>query len=321
MARLVRKIVMLGCLTAVLTACVPHSPATTADQKAPTTASTQQETTSGTLLPEHDLFTPGLAQQVVAELVAAAEWRPVVKVTISREQARLTYVETGNRPRSVLWLAGKITPSDDGADLVAATGFDPQRFNLSDIAALFRKAAEVTGERNRQELHITEYDHGEALMTVTTTPESSTVFFTADGELIPRLDYTSNADIAIALADVTVNRLLVVAVGVDGGQRIWVDVVATPGVVERRIRPANVPMYLARRRETPSGTQFTHDQIRPEVLGLLLRTGPGLVDQPPQSAVTLEVHQPADASAPQITLTVNGAELETDLAGVPLKHP
>ena len=37
--------------------------------------------------------------------------------------ARLTYVEIGNCPRSVLWLVGKITPSDDGADLVVDERF------------------------------------------------------------------------------------------------------------------------------------------------------------------------------------------------------
>lgn len=311
----------------MLASCAPAGPTAasslpTAPSSAPTTPSVRPSASgSDALAPEHDLFTPGLAQQVVADLVAAAGWKPVVRVTIDRGQARLTYVDSGDRPASVLWRAGKITPSDDGTDLVAAASFDPTAFELGDIAGLFRQAAEVAGSAARQELQLTEYDHGEVLMTVTTTPESMTVFFDATGQLIPRLDYSQGADIATALAEVTTGRLLVVAVGIDDDQQVWADVVAGPGIVERRFRPANVPMYLAQRRETPASTQFDHALIDPNILGLLLRTGPGLLEQPATAPVTLLVEQPITASEPQISITVNGAELTTDLSGVPVSQP
>ncbi len=130
----------------------------------------------------HDLFAKGLASQVVAELVAAAAGKPVVRVVMDRTQARLTYVDEGDRPRSVVWLAGKITPSDDGTDLVAATSFDPTTVQPVRCGeTLFPIAAEVSGSAERQELQINEYDHRQILMTVTTSPESSTVFFDRDG--------------------------------------------------------------------------------------------------------------------------------------------
>ncbi len=296
------------------------SPAAT-PTRSPSPSPTPSKSGSPSLAPEHDLFTPGLAREVVAELVAAAEWKPVVRITMDRTQARLTYVDVGNRPRSMVWLAGEISPSDDGTDLVEATSFDPSVFDLSDVAGLFATAAEVAESDSRQELQITEYDHGQVLITVTTTPESSTVFFDASGQLIPRLDYTDDADIATALADVTAGRLLVLAVGIDGEHRVWADVVAAPGVIERRFRAANVPMYSAQRRESPASEQFDHDQINPATLGLLLRTGAGLLDQSPDADVLLLVNQPDDASAPRITVSVNGQQLVTDLNGVPVTEP
>lgn len=266
----------------------------------------------------HDLFTAGLAQEVVVELVAAADGKPVVRVVLDRTKARLTYVDEGDRPRSLVWQAGTITPSDDGTDLVAAVSFDPNRFNLTDVAVLFATAAELSGSSTRQELQINDYDHGEVLMTITTSPESSTVFFDRDGTPIPRLDLDVDADLARALDDVLASRALVVEVGITRGQQVWTDVVVGPGVIERRIRPVNMPMYLAQRRETPNTQQFDASLVDPAVLGLLLRTAPGLLGKQPDSPVSLRVLQPMDADKPRIMVDADGAQLVTDLAGAPI---
>lgn len=265
----------------------------------------------------YDLFTQGRATEVVAQLVAAAEGRPIVRLVLNRTSARLTFVADGERPRSVVWQAGRISPSDDGTDLVAATSFDPLRFNLSDVEGLFATAADVSGSKSRQELQINEYDHGEIYMTVTTTPESSTVFFDRDGVLVPRLRFAVEEDVAIGVADVLAGRLIVIEIGMKAEQ-VWADVLASPGVVERRIRPANQPMYLTQRRETPAGGQFEASLVDANLLARLMRVAPDLVGEEPGSPVSLRVVQPDADAQPQIMIDVNGAQVVTDLSGAPL---
>lgn len=310
-----------------LSSCAATLPAqTTSRSPSPSMSATP----SASAIPaSHDLFAPGLAQQVVSELVTAAAGKPVVRVVINRTQARLTYIGDGDRPRSMVWLAGVITPSDDGTDLVAATSFDPNTFNLSDVASLFTIAAQVSGSAERQELQINEYDHRQILMTVTTSPESSTVFFDRDGNPIPRLDLTVDKDLAIGLNDVYYHRrfVLTVSVTVDSADvmssadQVWVDVLDTPGVVERRIRTATVPMFITRHRETPSTLPFDQTVIDPAVIGQLIRTAPLLLEQPDVTTVTVTVNQPADADQPRITVESGGSKVVTDLMGNKIENP
>lgn len=311
-------------LLALLVGCA-HTPNRT---PTPTPTPTQPSATSAvssasvtpspsTLPVAYDLFTKGRAAEVVAQLVAAADGKPVVRVVLNRTSARLTYVDEGERPRSVVWQAGRISPSDDGTDLVAATSFDPLRFNLSDIETLFATAAEVSGSKSRQELQINEYDHGQIYLTVTTTPESSTVFFDRDGVLVPRLDFSVAQDVATGIADVLENRLIVIEIGMNADQ-VWADVLVSPGVVERRIRPANQPMYLTQRRENPPGGQFEASMVDPEVLARLMRIAPDLVGEVSGSPVAVRVFQPVVDAQPQILVDVDGTQLVRDLSGVPL---
>lgn len=278
---------------------------------------------------EHDLLSPGLAQQVVAQLVEATNGKPVVRVVIARTQVRLTYIDDGDRPRSMVWLGGVITPSDDGTDLVAATSFDPNSFNLSDVAQLFATAAQISGSHDKQELQINEYDHKRILMTVTTSPESSTIFFDRDGALVPRLNLSLENDLAAGLNDVYDTRLFVVEVGVTvdstdpmtSANQAWADVVTTPGVIERRIRTATVPMFATQRRETPSTQQFDRTAINPEVISQLIRTAPLQLEQPDATVISVTVSQPLGADQPRITIEAAGSRLVTDLAGTKIDNP
>lgn len=308
----------------MLSSCAMPSPTA---QSSPTTAASTPSASASVLAAESDLYSPGLAQQVVSELVDATGGEPIVRVVISRTQARVTYIGSGDRPSSMVWSNGVITPSDDGTDLVAATSFDPNTFDLSDIAALFTEAALLSGSNEKQELQINEYDHGQVLMTVTTTPESSTVFFDRDGAPIPRLDLTDDADLAAGLDDVYDTRLLVLQVGVTVsagdtagvGDQVWADVVTTPDMVERRIRTATVPMFLTQRHETPSNQQFDQTLIDPAVIAQLIRTAPVQLEQPDATDVTITVDQPSDADAPQITVAAGGQQMITDLDGVKIE--
>jgi len=294
------------------------TPASTSADSA--TPGADESSSASSISPEYDLFVPGRAREVVDALTAAANGRPVVRLVLDRTQARLTYVDQGDRPQSFVWSAGEITPSDDGNDLVAAASFDPSGFDLDDVVSLFDQAEQISGSSGKQELQISEYDHGQTLITITTTPESTTVFFTAQGDLIPRLDLKDEDDLAQGLADVMLDRLFVVAIGVKDADQIWADVVASPGVMERRIRGSKVPMYLSQRHETTSAHQFDPSVIDMSVLARLVRTAPGILGKPSADQVTITVQQPKDASEPRIYIDVDGDQLVTDLQGSPVSE-
>ncbi|MGI5951598.1 MAG: hypothetical protein ACOX61_07100 [Brooklawnia sp.] len=266
----------------------------------------------------HDLLAPGMAEEVVERLVQAADGRPIVRVIIDRTRAHLTYLGEGDRPASFTWLAGVVSPSDDGTDLALdATSFDPNRFNLSNIAALFQVAGMIAESTSRQQLQITEYDHGQVYMSVTTSPESTTVFFDQDGILIPQLDLTADADIAEGIDAVLDGRVFVVELGFSETEQVWADVLAGAGVLERRIRPLRRPMYLAQRRESPGTQLFDATQLDVAALGRLLRGATIMLEQPPDTPVVIRITQPADAPAPLITIEAGGSQLVTDLSGEP----
>ena len=301
----------------LLTGCHFHaSPTPTPTPSAPGNSATPSRSTTLSIDPAHDLFTPGLAAQVVAELAGKARG-PIVRVVIDRTQVRLTYVASGDRPATLKWTKGETTESDDGTDLVTATPFDPAAFNLTDIAALFAQASEIAGDDTRQELQINEYNLGQVLMTVTTNPETTTVFFNADGTLIPRLDLTDNEALATAIADATAGQAPD-AVVIDRDQQVAADYRRPNGIVERRIRPMTGPVYITRRKETLSTIAFDPAQIDVAVVGRILRTYPGMLSNSSASPITITISREAEDPQPRLRVAVGNQVEVLDLTGVPV---
>lgn len=261
-----------------------------------------------------DLFRPGRVTQVIDDLCAAVSDHPIVRVTITRTTASVTYTTKKDEPHTLKWDKGRITPNDEGTDVVSATPFDPHDFNLDDIAALFTQAAEISGSAFQQTLQITNFNGDQLAMTITTYPESITVFFNADGTLVPIIDLTTPEGISIGLADVTTGRSVVRAVGVTSGSQVWADVATDSGVLERRIRPSHVPMYRASRREQNVDIPFEPAKIDPEVIARLVRTGAGLVDGDPHRPTDLTISRPPDESDPVIVISqgTNSTTLSLD---------
>lgn len=269
--------------------------------------------------PKVDLFIPGQAQQVISGLSDQATG-PIVRVSLTRTSAQVTYVAEGDRPATVTWDSGEVSTGDEGTDLVTATPFDPADFDLSDVAALFTRATEISGSSENQQLQINEYNQGQILITVTTYPETTTVFFTADGTLIPRLDLTDDEDLAKAIADVTrgeaPNALIITA-----DQQVAADYQLADGIVERRTRPANGPVYTTRRKEEISPLTFDQDQLDVATLGVIVRTYPGMLSRSKDSPITLNISRRLSDPAPRIRVEVGGEVATLRLDGTRVDEP
>lgn len=287
-------------------------PSLTGSPTAPTPSATQSVDA------RFDLFVPGRAEAVVNELRGAVTGWPIVRLSLTRTSARLTYAAADATPHTLRWQAGLITPGDDGTDLVSATSFDPHDFALGDIAGLFAQAAQVSGSASHQVLQINDFSDGHVLMTITTYPESSTVFFNPDGSLVPILDLSTAEGITAGLADVAKDLGVVRTLGITGGDQIWVEVAVGRGIIERRIRASRVPVYRASRKDENSYIPFEPGLVDPEVLARLVRTGGGLTGGDTQQPADLVIFRPPELSEPLVVLSRGTASLTLDLDGKPL---
>lgn len=296
--------VLLAACCLTLTACSPGgipgpSPSTPASSPA---------------TPAVDLTRPGEARAVIAQLSGRSGTQQAIRVTITRWEATLTYVEK-DKARTLQWRQGEISEMDSDVAWIQQAQFTPAEFALDDVGALFDRAAAVSSSAETQELQINEYNEGRVLMTVTTTPESSTVFFRADGSLINTLDFTTTSGVTEALADLTDSSTALLGLGYSPDLGMWVDVVARPGVVERRIRPAKLPPYHAERNASTTMDTFEPSVIRPEVIATQLLLASLVPGQSQRAEVTFVMDRRDGEASPVLRFTVQGSTTLRDLDG------
>lgn len=206
----------------------------------------------------------GGAAAVVAKLHQVAQGLPVLKVDITRDEARLTALKPDKSVVSYAWREGKITKADSDIQYLSQATFDPTDYPLDDVARLF-DVADLRGVRGTtQILQIVEYRAGQVLMTVTSRPETSTVFFRTDGTAVPLLGYTSVDDITDGMGDVVGDASQVLTLGFSPTVGYFADIPDTqPGVVLNRSRTGGLPTFETRRSETSTLTPFDPSQVNP----------------------------------------------------------
>lgn len=293
-----KLLALLACLTLLLVGCDEEAKPT---EPSPT--------------PSTELLTPGAAQKVVGELLGQiADPSSVVRLRITGDQARLTYVDEWSKPVSEIWRDGKITTQDEGTDTVVSSSFDPRDFNISDVGAMFEKSAQLCGSAENQELQITEYANSKILMTVSTTPESSTVFFRPDATVIMPLDFTSAEDVSQALTEAVGPSTRILAAGLTADQ-LWVDVASGPGTVTRRIRKTSVPVYSLQRKQSISDEPFAPSLIDAKILAEKFAAAA----ESESKDFVATVKQQKDEDQPFINFSHGGTQELTSLDGTPVK--
>lgn len=293
-----KLLALLACLTLLLVGC---------DKEA--------KPTDPSPTPSTELLAPGAAQKVVGELLGQiADPSSVVRLRITGDQARLTYVDEWSKPVSEIWRDGKITTQDEGTDTVVSSSFDPRDFNISDVGAMFEKSAQLCGSAENQELQITEYANSKILMTVSTTPESSTVFFRPDATVIMPLDFTSAEDVSQALTEAVGPSTRILAAGLTADQ-LWVDVASGPGTVTRRIRKTSVPVYSLQRKQSISDEPFAPSLIDAKILAEKF----AVAAESESKDFVATVKQQEDEDQPFINFSYGGTQELTSLDGTPIK--
>lgn len=251
------------------------------------------------------------AADVVAKLVEVTDGLPALKLDVTVKQITLTVLLPGDGVASYRWEDGRINHVDSDIQYLGQATFDPLSYPLRSVGRMF-DVADLRGVRGEQLLQIVEYRPGDLMMTVTSRPESSTVFFRKDGTAVATLGITSVADISDGIAEVVADATAVYALGFNQARGYWADFPGeADGTVANRSRVGGIPVFTTVRNESYPHPSFDPTMIRPEALAKAIaqfRTAP---DQ----SCSVQIDMSHGRSAPIAKVECGGATHYSDLDG------
>ncbi|MGV8846142.1 hypothetical protein [Tessaracoccus sp.] len=196
------------------------------------------------------------AAVVVARLHEVSGLRPALKLDISEEEVTLTVLTTDLTVQSYRWRDGVIDLAETDVQYLGQTIFWPTDFAINNVRRIFDVAALHGTSANGQVLQVVEYAPGRVFMSVTTSPETRTVFFRKDGSIVRSLNTSSVADIREGISDVVGGASEVYMVGFDSERGFFAELPAADETTERRSRMANRPVFSSTRAGSSSLTPF-----------------------------------------------------------------
>jgi hypothetical protein len=187
-----------------------------------------------------DFTQPGVAEAMVKQLITEAGSDRVLMVEVKATTVQVSVLKD---KRAVTWAYRNGETGKAASDLtyVDQATFDVTKFNISDVGALFRAAAGQSGSSSSQSLSIVDYSAGEVMITVSTQPESSTVFFNPDGSLLEVLDFDTQGGIARGISETTSGHPNLTALTVTSDQSVQADYPGANGTTVRITRAPRVP--------------------------------------------------------------------------------
>lgn len=250
------------------------------------------------------------ASPVVAELHETAGGFPLLKVDLTHDQATLTALLPDESVASYRWSDGVISVVDSDIQYVGQATFTPERFPLSSAARMF-DIADMRGVRGQLVLQIVEYREGQVLMTITSRPESTTVFFRPDGTAVAELGYTSVADLTAGIDEVVTDDAEAVAVGFNSTRGYWADLPEDGGTILSRSRMAGLPVFETRRNETSSLETFNPQEIDPATLAMVIAR----VQPDPSEQCDVLIDRSTQRSGAVVQVSCGGEVHYADLEG------
>lgn len=300
------------CLALALTGCQPPT--------GPASSTPSGPAGSASATPALDLTVPGTAQRVVRDLVKASGSQQVIMVDIRLHEASVSVLLDG-AARTWASRDGKVKEVPSDLTYVDQIAFDPSAFNLADVGAIFRAAAAVSGSDKAQELQIVDrqlFDHSpsDVLMSVSTNPETRTVFFRADGTLVPTLDFNTSRGIAEGLKDAVGLHTSASALVVGSATGAYIEFTGPDSTTTaRRQRTARFPVTVTLRNESDKLTPFDPSLVDPAVVWAVLQryTATGAFD--PTTTWSVTADRRSSTGTLRLRFIIGSSRLVTDLAG------
>lgn len=301
------------CCLATLVSCTPEVPAPPSPSPSPTALPSGSATPSPTT--SLDLTQPGAARPALARLVQASGSSRILMVSLTRSDAAVTVLRNGAAETWGL-RGGDPRRVESDTTYVSQATFDLDDFNLDDVGALFRTAAAVSGNDQRQELQIVDYSAGIVMITVSTNPESRTVFFHPDGTLLPTLDLDSAWGLREGFSDAVGSRTAVYAVGFGNQAGVYADVPGTePSTTVRRQRTARVPVVVHARSEANTPPLFDPALVQPAAVWRVVEAAQRQGTWSAGQEWSCVVDARARSGAPRMHFQIGTERFTTDLTG------
>lgn len=254
----------------------------------------------------------GSAAEVVKELHRLSGWARALKLDLTAEQVTLTVLTPEKGTRAYRWRDDVISVVDSDVQYIGQATFIPTRFPLDKARAMFTVAALMGADGDQQELQIVEYRGGRVYMTVSTRPETTTVFFRSDGTVVRHLEGTSAADLVDGLTEVTDGEDEVLAMGYSAERGYWADVPGEDGTIVRRTRTGNLPTFAAERQEAT-----TLDPFDPQTMdfSVVARTREELRSEPGEQC-SIDIDRRSGRLEPLVRYDCAGTVTFTDPRGL-----
>mgnify|MGYP001346132699 CR=1 FL=1 len=286
----------------------------------PSASASASPTPSASATPALDLTRPGVARTLIRDLVAASGSRQIVMVLIRQKEASVS-VLTDGQPHTWAYRGGSIKEVSSDLSYVGQATFDPDAFDLSDIGALFRAAAAVSGSDSAQELQIVdsrrvEHSAIELKMSVATNPETRTVFFNADGTLVPTLDFNTATGIATGLSDAIGTHSAATAVIVGSATGAEIEYPGADGATTvRRTRASKLPVTDVPRSGSDELPGFDPRVVSPVVIWRVLQRYAAQGGFGPTTTWSMTADIRTADTLPRLRFAIGSARLTTDLQG------
>jgi hypothetical protein len=291
-------------LPLILTGCVPAM----ADTAPTSSAST---TPAGP-----DFTDPGLAADTVDSLLTEAGSRRLLMVEITQDSVQVSVLAADGKPVTWAHRDGKSEAVPSDLAYVDQATFDISAFSISDVGALFRAAAAMSGSDEHQSLTIVDYSGGQVMMSVSTLPESRTVFFNPDGSLLDLLNFDTRGGVAEGITEATAHRLSLYSVTVQSDQGVWADYPGDEdGVTVRRTRTAKVPVTANIRNQTTDLPVFLGARIHSDAIWKVVDSVRGTEAIPEDTKWNVVIDDRERTGNPRMYFSVGAKNLVTDLNG------
>lgn len=261
-----------------------------------------------------DLTAPGQARAMIRRLIAKAGTPRLIQVEITKEWAAITVVKD-DQAQTWAWRDNTVKQVDTDVAYVQQTIFSIDDFNINDVGGLFRAAAGISGSESDQGLQIVDSSAGEVFMSVSTVPESRTVFFYPNGGLLPTLDFSTEGGIQRGLADVIGTRSSAIAVGVQSTLGAWVDFPGSATTTIRRLRTSIVPVTINERSQRPDLPTFALARVRATAIWRVLADARAKGDFTSSTRWQVTVDDRLRTGVPRLYFTIGTTSLVTDLDG------
>lgn len=278
-------------------------------ESSPTTASASPSPTAV------DFREPGAASNMVAQLVAKAGSDRVLSIEITRSSVEVTVLDPDDAAVAWAYRQGVLAEVPTDQQYVDQATFDVAGFNLADVGALFRAAAGQSGSEQDQSLTIVDYSGGNVTMSVSTIPESRTVFFTPAGALLPILAFDTPGGISAGLADVTQGRSTAYSVSVDSELGAAAEYPGASDTVIRLSRTAKVPVTTNTTARNIDLPLFPVSQVNPQVIWDVIDRLRSSGELSADGAWSVVVDDREDIGHPRMYFSFGTQVVSTDLAG------